>query len=254
MGNKNSIYLDMSKIDFSDPDWLNNYRIKNYKDNAHKAHKLLEDSPIVHLGDKYGKLIEKQIESILLNWYKDGHNRVNDKANGNNLRTYYTGPEIGEIKEIFEKEFGDRIGTIAVVRNEKTKLDRNDRITEGEHWGPVHWHIDTFSDDTYTLLMYLNDVDDKTGPFEYAYPPENYVYSKDQLVENDIDPNKGRSTPPNASVVVTGPKYTSLLFSSYLIHRGNYASEKERTALWITFNLTNAVYAKEHIWKNNAKK
>jgi hypothetical protein len=252
---KTPIRIDLSKLDKDKTGWLHeNYRILNYKEDAVKPHKLLEDSPVVHLGIKYAPFLEKYIDSMMKGWEDPTKINVSDTANGEPLRIYYTGPELNDIQAFFEKEFGDKISTIAAVRNGKTTVNRGQDLDNGEHWGPVFWHVDTFSDSSYTILIYLTDVDEKTGPFEYAYPPENYVYSKDQLLENNIDPNGG-TIHPNDSVVLIGPKYTALLFSSYLLHRGNYAFEKDRSALWITFNINEEIAntSKDKVW-DNAKK
>jgi hypothetical protein len=252
---KTPIRIDLSTLDVNKPGWLHsNYKIVNYKEDAAKAHKLLEDSPVVHLGTKYGPFLEKYIDSMMKGWENPANIIISETANGEPLRIYYTGPELNDIQAFFEKEFGDKVSTIAAVKNGKTKVSRDETLNNGEHWGPVYWHVDTFSDSSYTILIYLTDVDEKSGPFEYAYPPEDYIYSKDQLLENNIDPNRG-TIHPNNSVIVTGPKYTALLFSSYLLHRGNYAFEKDRNALWITFNINEKIAntSKDKVWDNNAK-
>jgi hypothetical protein len=82
--------------------------------------------------------------------------------------------------------------------------------------------------------MYLNDVTDETGPFEYAYPPENYVYAHTQLRENGIHPENYQDVAPESRKVI-GPAGTSFLMVSNMLHRGNYAYDRDRIALTIGF-------------------
>jgi hypothetical protein len=232
---KKSIELDLEKIDFKNPNWfVENFKIKNYKEQAVKPHPYLEESPIHFFGTKYKYIVEPYLETIYKNFQDSKYLMPEDPSPNRSMTTRiaYNGPEIELIRDAFEKEFGIKPDSFVIVKNQKTDIKREDR--NAKHWDASYWHIDLNEDDSFQFIMYLNDVTDETGPFEYAYPPENYVYAHTQLRENGIHPENYQDVAPESRKVI-GPAGTSFLMVSNMLHRGNYAYDRDRIALTIGF-------------------
>lgn len=117
-------------------------------------------------------------------------------------------------------------------------------VSEGE--GAVQsqrWHRDPEDKKMCKMFIYLNDVDEETGPFFYVkgsqyggkwrdfYPqsPPHGVYPPEVAVENTI--------PQNEIFTATGRAGTIIFCDTSGLHRGGYATKKERimfTAGFIT--------------------
>lgn len=109
------------------------------------------------------------------------------------------------------------------------------------------WHRDPQDKKLCKLFLYLTDVDESSGPFMYithsAYgmkygnlfsqqPPIGY-YPPDGAVEKKVDPIDIHS--------FTGTKGTLIFADTAGLHKGGYATQKERTMLTVGFRPPHSV-------------
>ena len=100
--------------------------------------------------------------------------------------------------------------------------------TTDEIYGSSCWHIDAGAPlNNMVMLVYLNDVDESTGPFTIAYPTVLMEQGNDTVVTY-------RDTASIPSVSILGRAGTVVCFHSYLLHRGNVPIFGSRKAILIS--------------------
>ena len=95
-------------------------------------------------------------------------------------------------------------------------------------YGSSCWHIDGGAPvNNMVMLVYLNDVDESTGPFTIAYPTVLMKHANKTPIEY-------KDTASIPSVSILGRAGTVVCFHSYLLHRGNVPIFGNRKAILIS--------------------
>jgi len=118
------------------------------------------------------------------------------------------------------------------------------------------WHRDSYSHQ-YKSIVYLNDVDDDTGPFQYLIGSQRYgqiwreLTYKSKIKKRPVDPRYSaeemislKASLGLKSTKVLGPRGTIILVDSRGLHRGTPIVQGDRYAL------TNYFIQKSHHNKN----
>ena len=99
------------------------------------------------------------------------------------------------------------------------------------------YHSDRHYEDTVRLIMYLNDVDEGTAPFEYLRHKVTGDVPRLPVVQHPKKTEKGRVKKEIVdgylqngyeSVKVVGPKGTFIIFDSKIIHKANKAKKMRK--------------------------
>ena len=118
-------------------------------------------------------------------------------------------------------------------------LSKNIASSQGDEFGVRQWHIDPEDYRVIKIIIYLNDVDIGTGPFEYISKDlsENAIFSlnydsgyiSDDIFEKHAAPKKDWKT-------CTGPKGTIIMTDTgRLFHRAKPSSTGDRFALTYSY-------------------
>jgi hypothetical protein len=231
---------------------IEHFRIKNWKEErGAKVHPLLKDSPVADLGMRYYdklKPLEKEIDDI---FDKAGPDEKSPNFSDENDKvTFYIYNNVSpELRQKLMKIFAEDLGIKEFLAFHFIENVVN--FTEipgapGEYptqiWPAVDWHEDGQVYNCLRMAIYLNDVDDiEDGAFEYAYPPENYVFDFDTLHDLDVDFGAGtrsyshKFAPEENKKLLLGKKFTSALFHPHIPHKGNYPKRKNRRVIFIDF-------------------
>jgi len=100
------------------------------------------------------------------------------------------------------------------------------------------WHRDPEEEHVVKTFLYLRDVDEDAGPFEYVKgsAPGNrygYVFPFGGKVKNPSDDDLAAIVPAAERVTMTGSAGTMIFCDTSGFHRGGFASAKPRAmALW----------------------
>jgi hypothetical protein len=112
-------------------------------------------------------------------------------------------------------------------------------IANGEWTGTRLWHRDSEDNRILKLIVYVNDVDAATGPFECVpkrfSPPTWRVNLQDgsRVDERDFD----RFVPQDRRVACTGPRGTVVIVDTCAVyHRGRLPEAKDRLTAFYCYN------------------
>jgi len=100
------------------------------------------------------------------------------------------------------------------------------------------WHYDNHPHEILKILVYLTDVDERSGPFEYLRSTQSFQ----PVPGSPLAPLYGNSRVPDRTIrrclqngfeghKVVGPTGTMILFDNNIIHRGNLAKDTQRDVL-----------------------
>lgn len=104
--------------------------------------------------------------------------------------------------------------------------------------GTRQWHMDIEDDRMLRLIIYLSDVDDRSGPFNYAPVRESFAACTALNYRSGYLPDDIFSTgvPTGKCKVATGPAGTLIAFDgTRLFHRAGRPVAKDRLSLSITY-------------------
>jgi hypothetical protein len=110
-------------------------------------------------------------------------------------------------------------------------------VSKGEPMRSQNWHRDPEDYLLFKAFIYLNDVDESAGPFIYAkgshalgqYTEDPEWYQEDGHKANRSGDDAVASViPKDKWFTATGTKGTMIIADTRGVHRGGYASEKER--------------------------
>ena len=100
------------------------------------------------------------------------------------------------------------------------------------------WHYDNHPYEILKIMIYLTDVSDQSGPFEYLRHPKSMkamagsrltpLYGESRVTEEYLSRCRGEGFVPHK---ITGPKGTMILFDNNMIHRANLAVQTHRDVL-----------------------
>jgi hypothetical protein len=112
------------------------------------------------------------------------------------------------------------------------------RGSEADRVGSMRWHRDYNDQYLVKVFVYLCDVDEGTGPFEYVPGSTRagpYVNDWPWKPLSELYPTQAefeRRIPPAAARTLTGPKGSMIFCNTSGFHRGGYVTEKLRE-LWV---------------------
>jgi hypothetical protein len=231
---------------------MEHFKIKNWKEErGEKVHPLLKDSPVVDLGMRYYdklKPLEKEIDDVFNKARNDQkHPNFSDE---NGKVTFYTyssaSPELTQkLMKIFAEDLDiEEFFAFYFIENviNFTEIPGGPGEYPTQVWPAVDWHEDGQVYNALRMVVYLNDVENEDdGPFEYAYPPENYVYDFDTLHDLDVDFGAGtrsydhKHAPAENKKFLLGKKFTAGLFHPHIPHKGTYPRRKSRRTIFMDF-------------------
>ena len=107
------------------------------------------------------------------------------------------------------------------------------------------WHYDNHPNEVIKVMIYLNDVDENTAPFEYLANSSSFVKIQPSRTGSDNwfgEPKWPHSRVPDdvlekyqkegyATKLAVGKKGTTLIFSQNILHRANVAKNHPRDVL-----------------------
>lgn len=112
------------------------------------------------------------------------------------------------------------------------------RGSEADRVGSMRWHRDYNDQHLVKVFVYLGDVDEGTGPFEYVPGSTRHgPYAGDWPWEplSELYPSQAefeQRIPGSAVRTLTGPKGSMIFCNTSGFHRGGYVTEKLRE-LWV---------------------
>lgn len=105
------------------------------------------------------------------------------------------------------------------------------------------WHYDNHPDEVLKVMVYLTDVDEDSGPFEYLADPVTGKPMKMKPIPNLVRPFIETRVSPQqvkkymyegyAPFKLLGQKGTTCLFSENIIHKANIANKRHRDVVVI---------------------
>lgn len=116
-----------------------------------------------------------------------------------------------------------------------------DSIGSGEGWHRDSWFGQK------KIIIYLNDVTNKNGPFQYIPGTSQLKYKLLRVAEGKSDRIADNEINANKIVTLTGKAGTSYLFDGTMVHRGKPPVGGERFA--VTAYLYSGCYSEDKIRK-----
>jgi len=125
------------------------------------------------------------------------------------------------------------------------KVDVIRSIHNGLSHGARMWHLDGEDHRTFRIIIYLNDVDHGSGPFEYIPRPisqkarQDLKYSQ-EYVPDDVMSNVVRT---NLWKSCVGPRGTIIFADpTNVFHRGKMPTRQERFAIFYSYHSARPMY------------
>lgn len=184
----------------------------------------------VHVSDKYKHLADKYAAPI-------GHffdNDLNCRSTSRGVRkelidNSFISRDIARIAERYDADIVEL--TIFRLLETDRSSDRGLTVSTEDGWVSELWHSDNFPPTDFKVIVYLTDVSNQQGPFEYKVPVE-YVPSN-----SDLDWQDTRYAYDGSGKKVTGPRGTTVIFKNNIVHKGNYCRKGYRDAVMIGLRL-----------------
>jgi len=133
---------------------------------------------------------------------------------------------INEIRKDFW-EIADSLGAnlydINIIRSCKTLKPSARGTLKKDGYASETWHWDNNPDFVFKIMIYLNDITEKQGPFEYKYPIE--------YKEHDNSDRNSRINISEVGKKVVGKKGTTIIFPTNIVHKGNYVRKGYRDVI-----------------------
>lgn len=106
-------------------------------------------------------------------------------------------------------------------------------IVDGQQIGTRYWHIDGEDRNIIKIIIYLNDVDDRCGPFEYIPKPLTPSYKLFKSVDYTITNEEMEKVIPSSQWRQCVGKLGTVIFvdTGQIFHHGK-VPEAERTAIF----------------------
>jgi hypothetical protein len=128
------------------------------------------------------------------------------------------------------------------------------RGSEAERVGSMRWHRDYNDQHLVKVFVYLGDVDEGTGPFEYVLGSARegpYADEWPWQPLSELYPSQDefqRRIPESAVRTLTGPEGSMIFCNTSGFHRGGYVTEKPRN-LWV-FHYTSPAALRSLVERN----
>lgn len=196
-------------------------------------------------------IFETQFSNLILPWIKIIQDKFLDETCFKITQWHKGKPVRAELNDIrfvmplvveLEDEFNGNFDSVSVYRLFPTDLTseiNSINVNPKDYWVSEMWHVDNEKNNVFKVAIYLTDVLELgDAPFQYLKNyKENYFMHldnknsswRDYRIENFV---------PDASEVesVYGKAGTLILFGPNFIHKGNFARNKIRDILTITFS------------------
>ncbi|MCZ6666542.1 MAG: hypothetical protein O7B81_14660 [Gammaproteobacteria bacterium] len=194
----------------------------------------------VHIGDKYRHIADKHAATIGSFFDNDQNCR---STNGDVRKVLVDHSFISDDIAGIAAQYDADIVELTIFRLQETdrRSDRGQTTPSGDGWVSELWHSDNYPPDAFKILVYLTDVGDEQGPFEYKIPVE-YVPSNHR--------NSWRETRyayDGAGTNVTGPPGTTVIFKNNIVHKGNYCRDGFRDVVMIGLRLPGSYRRAERV-------
>lgn len=130
-------------------------------------------------------------------------------------------------------DYGARVIELTVFRLRETPRpsDRGNAVPTDDGWVSELWHFDNFPADAFKILVYLSDVEEEQGPFEYKVPVDYRPPRPGLPLQSTRCAEDGQG-----QVVLGGPG-TTIIFKNNIVHKGNYCRRGYRDAVMIGLRL-----------------
>ena len=130
-------------------------------------------------------------------------------------------------------DYGARVIELTVFRLRETPRpsDRGNAVPTDDGWVSELWHFDNFPADAFKILVYLSDVEEEQGPFEYKVPVDY------RPLRPGLPLQSTRCAEDGQGQVVLGGPGTTIIFKNNIVHKGNYCRRGYRDAVMIGLRL-----------------
>jgi hypothetical protein len=210
--------------------------------------KIMDGNVLKILGDKYKDIIMQWAPKIIkVLDDNDGEKAMTTHTyNGEIVRSsFYDYESIQELVSYFEKEFGYKCDEILITKNWVTSIPEHSEGWLGEniHYGGNRFHPDRFNAGSFKFVTYLTDTNEDNAAFNFLAPHEDWFFAFDELIgterQGTIVTHMDEDAKNAQVITVSGQAGSSFLFSTGLVHSGDYARKKPRYILILGFNYLN---------------
>jgi hypothetical protein len=229
-----------------------NKEIEKYKGNPDtdalpKLKHIFDNGDIVKLlGSKYADEISKHAPGIIevLDRNDPSETVVSHRYNDEIVRSNLTegGMKCMDgLVNFFSKEFNMQVDETYVAKNWVSSIPSHDEASLGPgiHFGGNSWHPDRTHSNSFKLVIYLTDTNEKNAALKLLAPYKDWWFKFDDILQDpiisEIDNNLDADSKNAQIVTVSGPAFSSFLFASGLAHKGDYAREKPRYIIMLGF-------------------
>ena len=135
--------------------------------------------------------------------------------------------------KMLEDVYNAQIWEFSIYRNVKCDIlsNRGDTVRpKTKHWGSELWHYDNHDCNNFKIIIYLNDVSEEDGAFEYKEPIQYFPHAGDKNIHTRLDLK-------DIGKKVTGDVGTTLIFKEQIAHKGNYSRKGYRDVINIRLRM-----------------
>ncbi|MDG2385064.1 MAG: hypothetical protein P8N76_25560 [Pirellulaceae bacterium] len=190
----------------------------------------LKELEEVHISDKHHALMRRHGAFIKAKLDQQAPDDSDERGVRKSLGdTTFLETDIAKIANSYEAQVIEL--TVFRLLETQQSSDRGKKTPAKGAWISELWHADNYPPDAFKILIYLTDVGEDNGPFEYLtpvqyHPPDSSLSWRDTRIAN---PGHGHK--------VTGPAGTTIIFKSNIPHKGNYCRTGHRDVIMIGLSL-----------------
>ncbi len=119
------------------------------------------------------------------------------------------------------------------------RVELRKELADGQQIGTRKWHIDSEDRRVFKAIVYLNDVDENGGPFEYVSRTHTKLAARSLNVRGSTGDEMSQVIPRSEWRTCTGPAGTIVFVDTGgVFHRGRVPG-RDRTALFFCYNSRN---------------
>lgn len=195
-------------------------------------------SPFKYMGLQFSEVIEPCADNIINCLNDPSKTIVRQTYNGEPVRISLLDVTPAQsIIDFFESYFNKPVVEVQINRNCVTQVPSYVDVEDcdkSNYWISQYWHIDNYQHNNFSVGIYLNDVEDGDGQFEYLNNPDQYYYN---TKDGDWKSTRFNMLQPSDNQIgkILGSKYTTFFFVPNFIHRGTFARSKPRDFLRLLF-------------------
>lgn len=198
----------------------------------------------LHVSRKYKYIADKYATIIGFYFDNDQNCRsTNGGARKELIDNSFISDDIARIAEHYDADIIEL--TIFRLQQTNRNSNRGQTVPSEDGWVSELWHSDNYPPDAFKILVYLTDVGDEQGAFEYKVPIE-YVPSKPGNTWRET-----RHSYKGVGNKVLGSRGTTVIFKNNIIHKGNYCRAGYRDAVMIGLRLPGPYLRVERMLKRS---